>query len=112
MTGLRNKGFSEKTLNELGDKVSGEDKAKVEEKLNALKAIKDSDDIEGIKKATEELTQEFYAVSSKVYEQANPQGAPGAGFNPEDMAGAAGAQQQGGNDDNVVDADYEVKEDK
>jgi molecular chaperone DnaK len=105
---------TEKSLNELGDKVSGEDKAKVEEKLNALKAIKDSDDIEAIKKATEELTQEFYAVSSKMYQQANPEGAPGAGFNPEDMAGAAGAQQQqqGGNDDNVVDADYEVKEDK
>jgi molecular chaperone DnaK len=109
---------TEKSLNELGDKVSGEDKAKVEEKLNALKAIKDSDDIEAIKKATEELTQAFYAVSSKMYQQANPQGAPGAGFNPEDMARAAGAQQQqqqqqqGGNDDNVVDADYEVKEDK
>jgi len=103
---------TEKTLQELGDKVSVEDKTKVEDKLNTLKSLKEGDDIEAIKKATEELTQEFYAISSKMYQQANPQGAQeaqGAGFNPGDMGGTA---QQSGNDDNVVDADYEVKEDK
>ncbi|MGL5149605.1 MAG: molecular chaperone DnaK [Clostridium sp.] len=99
---------TEKTLTELGDKVSAEDKAKVDEKINALKAVKDGEDIEAIKKAIEELTQEFYAVSSKIYADAGA--APGAeGFDPSNMGGAAGAGQA---DDNVVDADFEVKEDK
>jgi molecular chaperone DnaK len=104
---------TEKTLDELKDKISAEDKAKIEEKLNDLKAVKDGEDLEAIKKATEDLSQEFYAVSSKLYSQENPegaQGAPGAGFNPGDMGGA----QQNANpaDDNVVDADFEVKEEK
>jgi molecular chaperone DnaK len=101
---------TEKTLEELKDKVSAEDKAKIEEKLNALKAVKDGEDLDAIKKATEELSQEFYAVSSKLYGQENPQGAPGAGFNPGDMGGEQ--QNAGPADDNVVDADFEVKEDK
>jgi molecular chaperone DnaK len=107
---------TEKQLSELGDKISAEDKAKVEEKLNALKAVKDGDDLEAIKKATEELTQEFYAISAKMYQAANPegaQGAQGAGFDPSNMGGAAGAENaSGGSDDNVVDADFEIKEEK
>ncbi len=99
---------TEKQLEELGDKVSAEDKAKITEKLDALKAVKDGEDLEAIKKATEDLTQEFYAISSKLY--ADAQGAAGAqGFDPNNMGGAnAGAAH----DDNVVDADFEVKEDK
>ena len=99
---------TEKQLEELGDKVSAEDKAKITEKLDALKAVKDGEDLETIKKATEDLTQEFYAISSKLY--ADAQGAAGAqGFDPNNMGGAnAGAAH----DDNVVDADFEVKEDK
>ncbi len=97
---------TEKTLEELKDKIEADDKAKIDEKLNALKAVKDSEDIEAIKKASEELSQEFYAVSAKLYQDANPEG---AGFNPEEMAGAAGAEQPK-QDENVVDADFEVKE--
>jgi len=100
---------SEKTLKELGDKVSAEDKAKIEDKIKAVNAVKDGNDLEAIKKATEELTQEFYAISSKLY-QANG-GAEGAGFDPNNMGGAnAGAQ--GPKDDNVVDADFKVEDDK
>jgi len=73
---------TEKTLNELGDKVSAEDKAKIDSKLEALKVVKDGDDIEAIKKATEELTQEFYAISSKLYADGNPEG---QGFDPNNM---------------------------
>lgn len=100
---------TEKTLEELKDKIEADDKAKIDEKLNELKEIKDGEDIEAIKKASEELSQEFYAVSAKLYQDANPEG---AGFNPEDMAGAAGAAgaEQPKNDENVVDADFEVKE--
>ncbi|ERI90247.1 chaperone protein DnaK [Clostridiales bacterium oral taxon 876 str. F0540] len=100
---------SEKTLKELGDKVSAEDKTKIEDKIKAVNAVKDGNDLEAIKKATEELTQEFYAISSKLY-QANG-GAEGAGFDPNNMGGAnAGAQ--GPKDDNVVDADFKVEDDK
>ena len=99
---------TEKALTDLGEKVSEEDKAKVNEKVEALKAVKDGEDVEAIKAATEALSQEFYAVSSKAYAEAGAQ--PGAeGFDPNNMGGAnAGAAQ----DDNVVDADFEVKEDK
>ena len=101
---------TEKTLEELGDKVSADDKAKVNAKLDALKAVKDGEDLEAIKKAMDELTQEFYAISSKIYADANAQGAAGnAGFDPNNMGGA---NQGTAHDDNVVDADFEVKDDK
>ncbi|WP_302653358.1 molecular chaperone DnaK [uncultured Clostridium sp.] len=101
---------TEKTLEELGDKVSADDKAKVTAKLDALKAIKDGEDLESIKKAMDELNQEFYAISSKMYAQAG--GQQGAeGFDPNNMGGA-NANAGTAHDDNVVDADFEVKDDK
>ncbi|WP_251861860.1 molecular chaperone DnaK [Clostridium sp. Marseille-Q2269] len=106
---------TEKTLTELGDKVSAEDKATVEEKLKALKDIKDGEDLEAIKKATEDVTQAFYSISSKMYQQANPEGASGAGFDPNNMGGTNAGNDSAGNDkkdDNVVDADYKVEDDK
>jgi molecular chaperone DnaK len=99
---------TENTLKDLGDKVSAEDKAKIEDLVKALNAVKDGTDIEAIKKATEELTQEFYAISSKLY-QANG-GAEGAGFDPNNMGGADAGQRP--QDDNVVDADFKVEDDK
>ena len=101
---------TEKTLEELGDKVSADDKAKVTAKLDALKAIKDGEDLESIKKAMDELNQEFYAISSKMYAQAG--GQQGAeGFDPNNRGGA-NADAGTAHDDNVVDADFEVKDDK
>lgn len=94
----------EKALKDFGDKVTAEEKAKIEEKLEALKKVKDGEDLEAIKKATEELTQEFYALSTKMY-----QAAGGAeGFDPNNMAGAQGAPNNGPQGDNVVDADFKV----
>ncbi|GAA0126770.1 molecular chaperone DnaK [Clostridium sp. CTA-19] len=90
---------TEKTLGELGDKVSAEDKSEINAKIDALKAVKDGEDIEAIKKATEELTQAFYAVSSKMY-----QGEAGAQGEAQ-----AEPQQNGSNEDeNVVDTDFKV----
>ena len=91
----------EKSLTDLGDKISEDEKAKVTAKIEELKKVKDGDDIEAIKKAQEELTQEFYAISQKMYAEANPQGAEGA-------AGAGDAAGAGSADDNVVDADFKV----
>lgn len=103
---------TEKQLEELGDKISDDDKAKITAKLDALKAVKDGEDLEAIKKATEELTQEFYAISSKMYADAQgAAGAQGAGFDPNNMGGA-NANQGPAHDDNVVDADFEVKDEK
>ncbi|SHH65775.1 molecular chaperone DnaK [Sporanaerobacter acetigenes] len=102
---VRNNGDSlvyqtEKTLNELGDSVSDSEKAKVEEKLKELKKSLEGDDIDDIKKKTEELTNEFYAISQKLYEQAAQQ---------QQQQGTSGST---GNDgDDVVDADYEVVDD-
>ena len=102
---------TEKTLNELGDKVSAEEKSEIEAKIEEVKKVKDGDDIEAIKKAMEDLTQAFYKVSEKLYQQNG--GAQGEGFDPNNMGGAnAGAGAANSNDDNVVDADFEVQDDK
>ncbi|WP_283704746.1 molecular chaperone DnaK [Clostridium perfringens] len=102
---------TEKTLNELGDKVSAEEKSEIEAKIEEVKKVKDGDDIEAIKKAMEDLTQAFYKVSEKLYQQNG--GAQGQGFDPNNMGGAnAGAGATNNNDNNVVDADFEVQDDK
>ncbi|MGL4452521.1 MAG: molecular chaperone DnaK [Sarcina sp.] len=92
---------TESTLEELKDKIEADDKAKVDAKLEALKAIKDGEDLEAIKKAMEELQQEFYAISAKLYQQ-----------NPEAAQGAEAQGQEASQDDNVVDADFKVEDDK
>ena len=102
---------TEKTLNELGDKVSAEEKSEIEAKIEEVKKVKDGDDIEAIKKAMEDLTQAFYKISEKLYQQNG--GAQGEGFDPNNMGGAnAGTGAANSNDDNVVDADFEVQDDK
>ncbi len=100
---------TEKTLEDMGDKIPAEDKSKVESALNHLKETLKGNDSAAIKSATEALTKEFYAVSEKLYGQAG-QAAGGAG---PDMGGANfGGQQGGGNaGPDVVDADYEVVDD-
>ena len=94
---------TEKALNELGDKVTADEKADINSKLDALKEALKGSDINAIKAKQEELQKAFYAVSEKVYkEAAAAQQAAGAQAGP-DMGG----QQSGGKgDDNVVDADY------
>ena len=102
---------TEKTLSELGDKVSAEEKSEIEAKIEEVKKVKDGDDIEAIKKAMEDLTQAFYKISEKLYQQNG--GAQGQGFDPNNMGGAnAGTGAANSNDDNVVDADFEVQDDK
>jgi len=95
---------SEKTLRELGDKLSSEDKEKIEAEINKVKDALKGTDVEAIKRATESLTQAFYSVSAKIYQQ-NP-GAQG-GANP----GAGGFGTGSGGSDNVYDADYKVVDD-
>ena len=86
---------TEKTLGELGDKISADEKASIQSAVDHLKEVNKGTDIAAIKAATEEVQKAFYAVSEKLYQQANPQG------------GAQGGYTQPG-DDGVVDADYET----
>ena len=99
---------TEKTLNEMGDKLDAADKSEVETKLSALKQALTGTDTAAIKAATEELTQAFYKVSEKLYQAAG--GAQGAGFDPSQAGGTnPGAGAQGGQD--YYDADYTVVDD-
>ena len=99
---------TEKTLNEMGDKLDAADTSEVETKLSALKQALTGTDTAAIKAATEELTQAFYKVSEKLYQAAG--GAQGAGFDPNQAGGAnPGAGAQGGQD--YYDADYTVVDD-
>ena len=98
---------TEKTLEEMGDKIPAGDKAPVESALNRLKETLKGTDTQAIKNATEELTKAFYAVSEKLYQQQGGQPGP-------DMGGANfGGGAQGGSNagPDVVDADYEVVDD-
>ena len=92
---------SEKTLSEMGDKIPADEKAKVQAGIDKLKETLKGQDTDAIKAATEELTQAFYAVSEKLYQQANPQGGAQAG--PETGAQDGGQQ--------YYDADYKVVDD-
>ena len=61
---------SEKTLKEAGDKIKSEDKKEIEEKIAALKKVKDGDNLEEIKKASEELNQAIQKVGAAMYQTA------------------------------------------
>ena len=94
---------SQKTIDELGDKISGEEKAKVETEIENVKKALEGSNVEEIKTATEKLTTAFYAVSEKLYSQAA------------DANKTAGAQSDGepkvDENGNVYDADYKVEND-
>ena len=61
----------ESSMKDFGDKVDSSDKAEVESKLERLKKSLEGEDLDAIKKAQEELTQSFYAISTKMYQQSN-----------------------------------------
>ena len=89
---------SEKTITDLGDKITPDDKNELEGRIEALKEALKGTDMDTIKAKQEELQKKFYEVSEKLY-QAQAQQAPGAeGFDPNAAAG--------GNEDPYVDADY------
>ena len=96
---------SQKTLDELGDKISGEEKAKLTEEIDAVKKALEGSDIDKIKETSEKLKQSFYAMSEKLYAQANPNGAAGANSG----AGAEGPKTD--ENGNVYNADYKVEDD-
>ena len=90
---------SQKTLDDLGDKVSGEEKAKVETEIENVKKALEGTDTEAIKQATEKLTTVFYEISEKLYKQNAPQG---------DNNTANGGPKEG-SDGTVHDTEYKVE---
>ena len=96
---------SEKTLNELGDKVTAEEKAPITDAIEKLKETVKSGSTEAIKADTEALQQAFYKISEKLYQQNAQNGANGgAGFDPN-----AGAQGQDASGNTYYNADFEDK---
>ena len=85
---------TEKTLNELGDKISASEKSEIQAAIDNLKEVNKGNDVAAIKAATEAVQQAFYKVSEKLYQQAGPQG------------GAQGGYQAP--NDGPIDADYET----
>ena len=94
---------AEKTLNEVGDKVPESEKEPIKAGVEKLKETLKGEDTDAIKAATEELTQLFYKMSEKLYQQQAPQGDPNMG-----------GQQPGGDPNGgqqYYDADYKVVDD-
>ena len=103
---------TERSLKEMGDKIDASDKEQIEKAIADLKKTVESGDTGLIKTASEHLTEVSYSVFGKVYEQAQQQaGGAQGGYDPNAQGGYdAGAQEQ--SKDDVVDADYEVVDDK
>ena len=91
---------TDKTLNEMGDKVSEDDKKEVRDELENLKKAVETNDVDNIKKATEDFEKKFYALSEKLYKN--------AGAQEQAQGGEPGSQ----NDDGTFNADYTEKDKK
>ena len=112
----------ERQMKELGDKVNDQEKSAVEAAKSDLQGAIDANDVEGMKTKMEALTNAFYPISTRIYQEAQAQaGAQGgaAGFDPNNMGGAGfnpnmggfggqGGANNGPSNDGTVDADYEV----
>jgi molecular chaperone DnaK len=96
---------SEKTLKDAGDKAKAEDKTSVEEKIKALKDVKDKDDVDGIKKAMDALSEAIQKVGAAMYE-----GASGSADKQSANQPGANPSSDGKKDQGPVDAEFkEVK---
>jgi molecular chaperone DnaK len=103
---------SKKILDELKDKISDDDKKKIEKAIKELQEALSGDDTDKIKKKTDSLSEILQKVSTQIYQQAAQQA------QQQQQAGGQTRQDEswqghpGGNDDKTIDADYKVKKDK
>jgi molecular chaperone DnaK len=98
----------EKTLKDQGDKVSADDRGKIESALSNLRGVLKGDDADAIKKATETLEKASHKVAEQMYKGAAAAGAAGA--KPEPAPAPEEPKKGGKGGDDVIDAEYEVKE--
>ncbi len=96
---------TEKSIKDLGDKLDAALKSDIEGKIESLKKLMEGEDVEAIKKATEELAQASHKLAEQLYSQAQGQqpGADAGAAGAQPGAGAAGAKKA---DDDVIDADF------
>jgi len=110
----------ERTLKEHGSKLAAGDRTKIEDAMKEVREAIKGDDAARIERATETLNQASYAIAQMLYQQTGPTGGPGAS-GPDGQAGpgapGAGGQargrpktEKGQGGDDVIDAEYEVKE--
>ena len=104
---------TEKSLKEIDASLTEDEKTAINKAKDELSKALEGTDIEDIKDKTEKLTEQFHTISTKLYQQAQANGAAG-GFDPNNMgaAGAASGEAQSAPNDNVVDADFEVVDDE
>ncbi len=100
---------AEKSLKDAGDKVPADVKKEIEDKIEAVKKVKDGDDKDAIKKATDDLGQTIQKIGQAMY-KGQEQAQPGTGNQEQgtgaDKSGGAGSAS-GGDDKGPVDAKYE-----
>ena len=98
----------EQTMTKLGDKISNEEKDKANAEIEKVKKALEGKDVEEIKKATESLTQVFYSISEKLYQQ-NPEAAKQAYDEAQKQAGAnaQSENQNNASENNAQDAKSE-----
>jgi molecular chaperone DnaK len=99
---------SEKMLKDAGDKVTAEEKRAVEEKIQALRNVKDGEDLSVIKKAADELSVEAQKVGAKMYQEGNKQQAAGPGTTS-GAGQSSGQQNTEGKKDGPIDAEFKDK---
>ncbi len=94
---------AEKTLSDLGDKVPGDLKQKVEDAAAKVREVKDGEDLDAIKNATDALTEVLQQVGQAAYQQQQPEGETST----ENAEGDKGPEDEsGGGDDDVVDGEF------
>ena len=94
---------SEKTLEELGDKVTADEKSSVEEKVAELRELISGDDIAAIKEKTDDLSKVVQDIGARIYQQA------AAEQQAAQQAQDAGADNSSNDDDGTIDAEFEEK---
>ena len=99
----------EQQLKEHGDKIPADERAKLEASINNLREVMKGDDADAIKKATDTLLQDAQAVSKIIYEEAAKQQAAAA---PSGTPSEGAADSAAPKDDDVIDAEFEVKDSK
>ena len=98
---------TEKSIKDLGDKLDAALKSDIESKLEALKKLMEGEDVEAIKKSTEELAQASHKLAEQLYSQAQGQAGADGAAGAQPGAGAAGGAAGGKKaDDDVIDADF------
>ncbi len=98
---------TEKSIKELGDKLDAALKSDIESKIEALKKLMEGEDVEAIKKSTEELAQASHKLAEQLYSQAQGQAGADGAAGAQPGAGAAGGAAGGKKaDDDVIDADF------